>query len=101
MRPVSVRRLIAAARIRRVYAELMALCGRLGEPRAISLTPNEFLPKAGQVFPQHEEELALITRAYVQVRYGEYPESREEVEQVIRAWRQVKQDGARMLRRRR
>ena len=46
-------------------------------------------------------DLALITGAYVRVRYGEYPESGEEVEAVIRAWRAVRQDGARMLRRHR
>lgn len=99
--PVYPARLIAAVRIRRVYADLERLCKRLGEPRAVSLTPNEFLPRAGQVFPGREADLALITGAYVRVRYGEYPESGEEVEAVIRAWRAVRQDGARMLRRHR
>ncbi len=79
----------------------MTLCGRLGSPRAISLTPYEFLPHAGELFPGRDQELALITQAYVRVRYGEYPETREELEQVISAWREVKKDGARMLKRRR
>jgi hypothetical protein len=100
-RAASPARLIAAARIRRVYADLLTLCDRLGAPRAISLTPLEFLPHAGLLFPERGDDLALITRAYVQVRYGEYPESREEVAQVISAWRLVKKDGARMLKRRR
>ncbi len=97
--PLRPAHILAAARIRRVYAELLALCERLGAPRAISLTPLEFLPHAGQLFPGRAGELDLITRAYVQIRYGEYPESREEVEKVMVAWRSVKKDGARMLRR--
>jgi len=93
-------RLLAAARIRRVYASLMTLCARMGAPRAASLTPNEFLPKAGELFPGSAPDLEAITRAYIKVRYGEYPESREEVEQVMRAWQRVKSEGAHRLRRR-
>lgn len=83
-------RALAAARIRRVYADLMSLCAKAGSPRMAWLTPLEFLPRAEALFPGCEAELALITRAYLKVRYGEYPENRAEVDEVLRAWRQVR-----------
>ena len=89
-RPIHPARLIGAARIRRVYAGLMALCARKGTPRKAWLTPLEFLPRAEELFPGRELELEQITRAYIKVRYGELPESREEVEQVLEAWKKLK-----------
>jgi hypothetical protein len=49
----------------------------------------EFLPEAEGIFPASSEDLALITTAYNRVRYGEYPEDREEVDAVESAWRRV------------
>lgn len=89
--------ILAAARVRRIYASLMALCARLGAPRKASLTPSEFLPQAGALFPGDEVALEQITRAYLKVRYGEYPESRAEVEQVQAAWKAVQSSGRRKL----
>jgi len=79
-------RLMAAARIRRIYAELMGLSKDLGKPRNPAKTPLEFLPALNELFPSLETELAKITNAYLQVRYGELPETRQEVEDVEKAW---------------
>jgi hypothetical protein len=79
-------RLLAAARIRRIYAELMDLSEDLGKPRNPAKTPLEFLPALNELFPTLELELAKITNAYLQVRYGELPETRQEVEDVEKAW---------------
>ncbi len=84
-------RILAAARIRRVYGALMARCAGLGAPRKPWLTPLEFLPQARELFPGREAELELITSAYVRVRYGELPETRQEVSAVLEAWRKIKQ----------
>jgi hypothetical protein len=82
-------RMLAAARIRRVYAGLMGLCAQMGAARKTSQTPDEYLPRAQGLFPGREADLELITRAYDQVRYGEYPESHQEVEDVLAAWKRI------------
>jgi hypothetical protein len=87
------RRLWAAARIRRIYAKLMDLTTTLGQPRSPSQTPLEFLPEMEKLFPSHSEELAQITGAYQKVRYGELPETAQDVEVVVSAWERVKAEG--------
>jgi hypothetical protein len=87
LRPVQ--RHLAAARIRRIYQELMDLCEARALPRLPARTPLEFLPEMAEVFPASGEDLALITQAYLRVRYGEYPESHEEVDAVEAAWQRV------------
>ncbi len=86
-------RRLAAARIRRIYADLMQLSEELGCVRPESRTPLEFLTPLGQVFPNLSHELVAITHAYVRVRYGELPETPQELEVVEDAWRQVQAAG--------
>jgi hypothetical protein len=83
----------AAARIRRIYADLMELCDDLGHARTLSQTPQEFLPKVVYLFPQNSNELYQITDSYQRVRYGELPEIRQEVEDVEFAWKQIQAKG--------
>lgn len=89
--------LLAAARVRRIYAQLMELCQHLGKPRPRSATPLEFLPQMEQVFPQNTSGLSLITQAYIKIRYGEYPETTEEIEDVMDAWEDISKYGKYML----
>jgi hypothetical protein len=84
------RRLLAAAQVRRIYAQLMDLCGRLGYTRPAALTPLEFLPTLQQVFPEGEAQVSLITSAYLRVRYGELPETADEVKEIRQAWNWLK-----------
>jgi hypothetical protein len=42
-----------------------------------------------EIFPEGNDDLALITQAYLRVRYGEYPESVEDVGAVEAAWKRV------------
>lgn len=86
-------RLLAAARIRRIYAEMMELSDNLGKPRNPAKTPLEFLPALNELFPTLSVELANITQAYLQVRYGELPETRQEIEDVEKAWAIVHAQG--------
>ena len=92
------RRLIAAARIRRIYTQLMDLCEALNSPRPASTTPYEFLPELGELFTTQTEDLRVITEAYVRVRYGEFPESKTEIEAVESAWQRVLEEGQRLKR---
>ncbi len=82
--------LFAAARIRRIYRQLMALSQKHGAGRLPSQTPLEFLPRLEELFPAGQEDLSLITSAYVKVRYGEYPETLSEVGDVQRAWDRIR-----------
>jgi hypothetical protein len=84
---------LAAARIRRTYAQLMHLCRQLGIPRHPAVTPLEFLSVMLAAFPGCEQELEQITTAYQQVRYGEIPETGQAVQDVLSAWERVRQSG--------
>lgn len=85
-----------AERVRQIYRELMDLTDELGRGRAATQTPLEYLPVLTAVFPEHAEEVAFITSAYVKVRYGELPESQEEVQRLEAAWQKVLEEGRRI-----
>jgi Domain of unknown function (DUF4129) len=87
------RRLLAAARIRRIYVRLMKLSAQLGTSRPAARTPLEFLPDLKTLFPELPIELDTITQAYMRVRYGELPETIEEVQRVEYAWAQISTAG--------
>ena len=80
--------LLAAARIRYIYRQLTVLSKKRGVERPASTTPLEFLPVLAGLFPA--EDAALITREYLKIRYGEYPETRQEVEAVEMAWKRIR-----------
>jgi hypothetical protein len=90
-------RLLAAARIRRIYAQLMDLSAQLGERRPPATTPLEFLPKLAALFPAEKESVGIITHAYLNVRYGEAPEESKAVQDVVSAWKKVNQQGRQLL----
>ena len=89
-------RILAAARIRWAYAQLMELSSRLGKPRLPSATPLEFLPDLQTLFSGEEQTLDAITQAYLKVRYGELPETYEEVQWVLLGWERIKIQGKRL-----
>ncbi len=82
-------RLLAAARVRWIYAQLMDLCEACGHPRPAARTPLEFVPELEELFPDAAGDLATITQAYLKVRYGELPETSQDVEVVATAWEHV------------
>ena len=88
LRPSS--RFLAALRIRRIYAELIRLSTRLGQPRSSTTTPLEFLVLMQPLFPFNGSALEKITQSYLRVRYGEYPETEDEVKLVESAWELVR-----------
>ena len=82
---------LVARTIRRIYAHLMALAAELGHPRADCETPYEYQPTLAEVFPEHGDAVARITRAYVAVHYGEVVERPEELEAIRAAWKQLRE----------
>jgi hypothetical protein len=86
-------RVQAATRIRQLYVDLLTLSDTLSIPRLEVQTPLEFLPTLQNNLPTVQEPLTLITQAYLKVRYGEMPETREEILAVESAWEQVQRAG--------
>lgn len=86
-----------AETIRRIYASMSALAGKLGQERSAAQTPYEFLPTLRQLWPAHEAELRLITTAYVRVRYGELPETEAEFTAIQQAWAHIRATGEETL----
>jgi hypothetical protein len=87
------RRWLAAAKIRRIYVQLMKMCEDLGFPRPVNQTPHEFLPTLERYMPTHIDDLVRITDAYVRIRYGEFPEHREDIVAFAAAWRRIREQG--------
>lgn len=76
-----------AASIRRIYRLMCRAAAAAGYPRLEIETPYEYLPTLAKVWPGYHVEAERITEAFVRVRYGEVPETEEEIETLRRAWR--------------
>jgi hypothetical protein len=79
----------AAASVRRIYREMSLVAGAAGYGRGESETPYEYLPTLAKAWPDNQAETSLITRAYVRVRYGEFPESKQELAELEAAWKRL------------
>ena len=84
-------RLYAAVSIRKIYANMARLAGKQGVPRQPAQTPYEYLPALGLAFPDCQAEAAAITEAYVEVHYGEVPESLRELQRIREYWGQIRE----------
>jgi hypothetical protein len=71
------RDLINALTIRRLYARLIARAAELGYPRGMAQTPFEYQEQLREAFPGFRTEIRLITQAYINVHYGELPETQD------------------------
>ena len=80
-----------AVTIRRIYQHMCAVAAHEGYQRADTETPYEYLPTLSRLWPDNQEDARLITDAYIKIRYGEYPETDAEVDQIRLAWDQLEQ----------
>ena len=76
----------ALTSIRQIYSSLVKLATSEGMPRQEAETPYEYVARLKQAFPGSDQELALITDAYVSVHYGERSFRSEYVQRVREAW---------------
>ena len=83
-----------AVSIIKIYQQMIQISSEVGYPRDAAETPYEYLKTLIKLWPDHKKEVQLITRAYVKVRYGEFPETKEEFEAIKSAWEQVKKTAA-------
>ena len=79
----------AAVSIIKIYQQMIQIGSEVGYPRDVAETPYEYLTTLIKLWPDHKQEVQLITRAYVKVRYGEFPETKEEFETIKSAWERV------------
>jgi hypothetical protein len=84
-------RLYAAVSIRKIYANMARLAERQGFPRQPAQTPYEYLPTLGLAFPDCQVEATAITEAYVNVHYGEVPESLKDLQHIRECWEQIQE----------
>lgn len=78
------------ASIRQVYASLVRLATACGFPRREAQTPYEYTSTLHLAFAGCEEEIQLITEAYVRVHYGERSFPAPYVQRVRDAWLAVR-----------
>jgi hypothetical protein len=84
-----LRRWRTAASIRQLYQAMCDTAAGAGYMRSPSETPYEYLTTLGDVWPTNQQDARLITEAYVRVRYGEVPETEEELQAIREAWRRL------------
>ncbi|VAW32194.1 hypothetical protein MNBD_CHLOROFLEXI01-1341 [hydrothermal vent metagenome] len=80
-----------AVSIRRLYRKMLRAADGSGYPRLDAETPYEFLKTLRKTWPENGQETELITTAYVKIRYGELPETVQELEAIKAAWRTLEQ----------
>lgn len=81
-----LRRWRTAASIRDIYRQMCKAAAGLGYARTESETPYEYLDSLTKVWPDGRPQSLLITEAYVRIRYGEIPETANELEEIREAW---------------
>jgi len=86
-------RFLAAISIRRIYTNLLRLAADAGYPRATSQTPYEYLGTLRRALPDNEADVRLITEAYVNARYGQVPDTREELDRIRACWQRIRSEG--------
>ena len=79
----------AATTIRRIYRHMCQAADGAGFPRGETETPYEYMTTLAKVWPDNTADSRLITEAYIKVRYGQVPESKEEFNQIREAWQRL------------
>lgn len=86
-------RFLAAVSIRRIYANLVRLATNAGYPRSRAQTPYEYLQVLYEALPKSRDDVTVITEAYVNARYGQVPDTREELERIRDCWDRIRAQG--------
>lgn len=80
-----------AVSIRHTYRQMCRAATVNGYPRDKAETPYEYLKTLRQVWPANMDDIQLITTAYIKIRYGEFPETEEDLNQIWQAWHRLQQ----------
>lgn len=75
--------------IENMYANISRLAGRRGYERAVSQTPDQYLPDLNQAFPGQEQALQLLTLGYMQTHYGEIDVTASEMKEISSRYKEI------------
>ncbi len=76
--------------IRYFYLSTVKRAADKGVPREQAETPLEFARDLKETWPEAEEDVDVLTEAFLEARYGRSPIEAEDVNPVKKRWRQVK-----------
>ena len=93
---VSLSRLNPRELIEYFYLSVCERAAQLGHPRPPGVTPDEFEVVLRDQLPVVEPEIALLTAAFVEARYGPRTTTKADVNQVRPLWQTLKQKLRRM-----
>lgn len=93
--PPRAQELPAVSAIRAIYRKLLRLGVALGVPRLIHQTPYEYRARLSARFPDSEGDLAVLTDAYVRVRYAPHTPMQEEIDEAQAALERVRSNAQR------
>lgn len=77
-------------RILYYYLSILRRAGQQGFPRQRAQTPHEYDATLSPNLPQAQQEMSLLTRAFVEARYSRHVFDREQARRVRADWQQVK-----------
>jgi hypothetical protein len=76
--------------VRRIYTQFLNLAEKRGMARWDFETPLEFLGRLQASYPESEAPALVITQAYNEVRYGEFPDEAIDLTAVRSSWRDLR-----------
>ncbi len=79
-----------AKTVRDIYRRFLIWGGNRGRPRAPSRTPYEYQAEMSRILPGREDDLGLLTEAYVMVRYGGAEPGPDLINLVRAAWKNIR-----------
>jgi hypothetical protein len=79
------------ARIAYYYLSTLDEAKEIGLPRRHAQTPYEYSPTVEMALPEAQEEMARLTRAFVEARYSSHRISGEEVSRLQGTWERLRQ----------
>lgn len=74
------------ASVRQLYRQFLRWAADGGYPRQKSQTPNEFQSTLDNVLPENQGDLDIITRGYINARYGPALPTESELSQLKQKW---------------
>jgi hypothetical protein len=72
------------------YLSILRRAGRQGFPRYRSQTPHEYDAALEPHLPEAQQEMTLLTQAFVEARYSQHAVNRQQEKRVRADWQQVK-----------
>jgi hypothetical protein len=87
-------RFLSAITIRRIYINMERLATGMGYPRLSAQTPYEYLATLRKALPGVEDDVQLITEAYVNAHYGQVPDNPDDLQRIRECWERVRGQGS-------